>query len=420
MKKLIKKAAIGMVAFFVVAASGPVFAAVGDQGVDWSVYNGNYGKAGLPTDKFVISQIGGHNKNGIYWQSTYPTQVQSAIAQGKRAHTYIWWEDVTDYNTAKIVMDTMLAKIQTPKGSIVSLDAEFGMQSTDVTMWALKYIKNHGYTPLLYGYKSYLTDNFYLDKIAKSYGLWMAGYGWNTIKSAPDYNDFPSYDNIQIWQFTSNYVNGELDGNVDLTGITDKGYEDGNAIKPDTDTPATDDGKDANEVTPSEIQEGMTVTIKFSATNYSTGQAIPKWVKENSYKVLQKSGNKVLLDNIMSWVAASDVQALDTGGSNSTGNTQTHIVQSGETLSGIASNWGTNWQELARQNSLSNPNMIYTGQVIRFSGGQSGSTSRTYTVRSGDNLSSIAYRLGTSVQSLVSMNGISNPNLIYAGQNLNY
>ncbi|MFP7372342.1 LysM peptidoglycan-binding domain-containing protein [Lactococcus lactis] len=420
MKKLIKKAAIGMVAFFVVAASGPVFAAVGDQGVDWSVYNDTYGKSGLPTDKFVISQIGGHNKYGIYWQSTYPTQVQSSIAQGKRAHTYIWWEDVIDYSTAKTVMDTMLAKIQTPKGSIVALDAEFGMQSTDVTMWALKYIKDRGYTPLLYGYKSYLTDNFFLDKIVKSYGLWMAGYGWNTIKSAPDYSDFPSYDNIQIWQFTSNYVNGELDGNVDLTGITDKGYEGGNATKPDTDTPATDDGKDANEVTPSEIQEGMTVTIKFSATNYSTGQAIPKWVKENSYKVLQKSGNKVLLDNIMSWVAASDVQALDTGGSNSTGNTQTHIVQSGDTLSGIASNWGTNWQELARQNSLSNPNMIYTGQVIRFTRGQSGATARTYTVRSGDNLSTIAQRLGTTVQSLVSMNGISNPNLIYAGQTLNY
>lgn len=100
-------------------------------------------------------------------------------------------------------------------------------------------------------------------------------------------------------------------------------------------------------MTPSEIQKGMTVTIKFGSTNYSTGQAIPKWVKENSYKVLQKSGNKVLLDNIMNWVATSDVQALDTGGSNSTGNTQTHIVQSG-------------------------------------------ATSRSYTVRSGDNLSSIA------------------------------
>lgn len=122
----------------------------------------------------------------------------------------------------------------------------------------------------------------------------------------------------------------------------------------------------------------------------------------------------------MSWVAVSDVQALDTGGNSSTGNTQTHIVQSGDTLSGIASNWGTNWQELARQNSLSNPNMIYTGQVIHFTGGQSDATSQSYTIRSGDNLSSIASRLGTTVQSLVSLNGISNPNLIYAGQTLNH
>ncbi|MDT2595391.1 LysM domain-containing protein, partial [Lactococcus petauri] len=38
----------------------------------------------------------------------------------------------------------------------------------------------------------------------------------------------------------------------------------------------------------------------------------------------------------------------------------------------------------------------------------------------GDNLSVIAQRLGTTVQHLVSSNGIQNPNLIYAGQILNY
>ncbi|MCI2190125.1 MAG: LysM peptidoglycan-binding domain-containing protein [Lactococcus lactis] len=420
MKKVIKKAAIGMVAFFVVAASGPVFAAVGDQGVDWSVYNDTYGKSGLPTDKFVISQIGGHNKNGIYWQSTYPTQVQSSIAQGKRAHTYIWWEDVIDYSTAKTVMDTMLAKIQTPKGSIVALDAELGMQSTDVTMWALKYIKERGYTPLLYGYKDYLVRNFYLDQIVKTYGLWMAGYGWNTIKSAPDYSDFPSYDNIQIWQFTSNYVNGELDGNVDLTGITDKGYENGNATKPDTDTPAINNGKEANEVKGNDVEVGMTVKVNFGAKNYATGQTIPQWVKGKPHKIIQKNGDTVLLDGIMSWLSVHNVETIDASTSKPATTSKSYIVKQGDTLSGIASNWGTDWQELARQNSLSNPNMIYIGQVIRFTGGKSGATARSYTVRSGDNLSTIASRLGTTVRSLVSMNGISNPNLIYAGQTLKY
>ncbi|MDR2059462.1 MAG: LysM peptidoglycan-binding domain-containing protein [Lactococcus lactis] len=446
MKKLIKKAAIGMVAFFVVAASGPVFAAVGDQGVDWSKYNGDYGNFGYDHDKFAIVQIGGTYHGSFADQAPYSTQVASAIAQGKRAHTYIYFEVGNSQAVAKAALDRYLPKIQTPKNSIVALDYESGaaasiltgydssgkpiyastpweiQTNTDAILYGMRRVKAAGYTPMYYSYKPYTLAHVDYKRIIKEFpnSLWIAEYPNYEVTPAPNYSFFPSMDGISVFQFTSTYVAGGLDGNVDLTGITDKGYENGNATKPDTDTPATDDGKDANEVTPSEIQEGMTVTIRFSATNYSTGQAIPKWVKENSYKVLQKSGNKVLLDNIMSWVAASDVQALDTGGSNSTGNTQTHIVQSGDTLSAIASNWGTNWQELARQNSLSNPNMIYIGQVIRFTGSQSGATARTYTVRSGDNLSSIASRLGTTVQSLVSMNVISNPNLIYTGQTLNY
>ena len=67
-------------------------AAVGDQGVDWSVYQGTNGIFGYGHDKFAIIQIGGINAYGMYGQSTYETQVASAIAQGKRAHTYIWYE----------------------------------------------------------------------------------------------------------------------------------------------------------------------------------------------------------------------------------------------------------------------------------------------------------------------------------------
>ena len=348
MKKIIKATTIAILALTSFGATSQAFAAVGDQGVDWSVYNGLYGKGGLPNDKFVISQIGGHNKYGIYWQHTYPTQVQSAIAQGKRAHTYIWWENVTDYKTAQYVMDTMLAKVQTPKGSIVALDAESGSQSTDVTMWALNYIKQRGFTPLLYGYKSYLVGSFDLPRIVKSYGLWMAGYGWNQIKSVPNYNDFPSYDNIKIWQFTSNYVNGNLDGNIDLTGITDNGY----------------DGK---------------VPDPAPTPNPTP---VPTPTPSPSKK--------------------------------------THIVQYGDTLSSIAYSWGTSWQELARQNALSNPNLIYAGQAISYSGSSNAATGGAYTVQYGDNLSVIAQHLGTTVQHLVSSNGIQNPNLIYAGQNLNY
>lgn len=376
MKKVIKKAAIAMVAFFVVAASGPVFAAVGDQGVDWSVYNDTYGKPGLSTDKFAISQIGGHNKKGIYWQSTYPTQVQSTLSQGKRAHTYIWWEDVTDYSTAKYVLDTMLSKVTTPKGSIVALDAETGVQSTDVTMWALKYIEDHGYTPLLYGYKSYLVQSFFLDTIVQSYGLWMAGYGWNTIKSTPDYSDFPSYDNIQIWQFTSNYVNGELDGNVDLSGVTDNGY--GGQVSPNNTLPF--EGRSLEQLA-SNVQAGKFgkgEQIKKALGDYYIG--VNAIVNERQKKVTANESHGTLANQVQKGIYGVSPDRPRLLG------TYTNEVQD-------------------RVNADA-----YKGMQV----------ARTYTVPSGDNLSSIAIKLGTTVQSLVSMNGISNPNLIYAGQTLNY
>ncbi|HAP5201486.1 TPA: LysM peptidoglycan-binding domain-containing protein, partial [Enterococcus faecalis] len=46
--------------------------------------------------------------------------------------------------------------------------------------------------------------------------------------------------------------------------------------------------------------------------------------------------------------------------------------------------------------------------------------SNAYTVQYGDNLSSIAAKLDTTYQALAALNGLSNPNLIYPGQNLKY
>ena len=420
MKKLIKKAAIGMVAFFVVAASGPVFAAVGDQGVDWAVYQGNQGQFGYAHDKFSISQIGGYNGSGIYWQSTYASQVQSSIAQGKRAHTYIWYQSVTNTTLAKNILDTMLAQVQTPKGSIVALDVEDGVANTDVILWSLQYIKDRGYTPLLYGYKSFLANNLDLNRISSKFGLWMAQYPDYNVTPVPNYNYFPSWDNIQIFQFTSTYIAGGLDGNIDLSGVTDNGYKNGNPSKPNTETPAIDAGKEADRVKGNAKEVGMTVKVNFSSQNYATGEAIPDWVKGTSYQIIEKSGDKVLLDGIMSWLSVFDVETLDAKTSESTVSNKIHIVQYGENLSSIALKYGTTWQDLARINSLSNPNIIYQGQTLNVLGGHAVATSGYCVVEYGDTLSGIAAQFGTTVERLVSANGISNPNMIYAGQVLKF
>ena len=46
------------------------------------------------------------------------------------------------------------------------------------------------------------------------------------------------------------------------------------------------------------------------------------------------------------------------------GAARTYAVQSGDTLSGIAAKYGTSWQALAAKNGLANPNLIYPGQVL--------------------------------------------------------
>ena len=51
-------------------------------------------------------------------------------------------------------------------------------------------------------------------------------------------------------------------------------------------------------------------------------------------------------------------------------------VQSGNTLSGIAAEYGTTYQTLAADNDIANPNLIYVGQTIRIpTGGSSGTQS---------------------------------------------
>ena len=420
MKKKILAGAL--VALFLLPIN--VFAAKGDQGVDWAIYQGDQVRFGYAHDKFAIAQIGGYNANGIYEQSTYKTQVASAIAQGKRAHTYIWYDTYGNMDIAKHTMDYFLPKIQTPKGSIVALDFEHGASSdrnanTETILYGMRRIKQAGYTPMYYSYQPFTLQYVDYQRIIKEFpnSLWIAGYPSYNVTPEPLYNYFPSMDGVAIWQFTSTYIAGGLDGNVDLTGITDNGYT--GSDKPETDTPAINAGEETSEKPKSEIKTGDTVKVNFSANQWATGETIPQWVKGESYKVQQVDGNKILLANILSWIDKSNVELLpDSTTVAEQPSTTTHIVQYGETLSSIATQYGTTYQALASLNGLSNPNMIYAGQVLKVN--EKVSTTRTYTVRSGDNLSSIASRLGTTYQALAQRNGLSNPNLIYPGQTLSY
>lgn len=95
----------------------------------------------------------------------------------------------------------------------------------------------------------------------------------------------------------------------------------------------------------------------------------------------------------------------------------TYIVQAGDTLSGIASMYGTTYQHLAEINGIANPNLIHVGQEIHIDGTAptSNTSEEYYTIQSGDTLSGIAVNFGTTWQWLAEINGIDTPDLIHPG-----
>lgn len=99
----------------------------------------------------------------------------------------------------------------------------------------------------------------------------------------------------------------------------------------------------------------------------------------------------------------------------SVGDSSRYPVQRGDTLSGIAAMHGVSLAALRAANpQIANPNLIFPGQTVSI---PSGAAARgTYTVHAGETLSGIAAQFGLDWHTLALDNGLVNPNLIRPGQ----
>ncbi|MCT2160229.1 LysM peptidoglycan-binding domain-containing protein [Granulicatella adiacens] len=108
----------------------------------------------------------------------------------------------------------------------------------------------------------------------------------------------------------------------------------------------------------------------------------------------------------------------------------TYTVKGGDTLYGISRKFGMSLSQLISSNGISTSSIIRPGQTLRVVGGEASSTvvrtststartsSGNYVVQAGDTLYSIARRSGMSLNSLLTLNGLSQSSIIYPGQSL--
>lgn len=98
-----------------------------------------------------------------------------------------------------------------------------------------------------------------------------------------------------------------------------------------------------------------------------------------------------------------------------------HVVQAGETLSGIAARYGTTVQALVTENKLANPNLIVAGQRLRLPEPGAVTTADNnivHVVGPGEILSVIAAHYGVTAMSIALANDLRNPNVLWVGQKL--
>lgn len=98
--------------------------------------------------------------------------------------------------------------------------------------------------------------------------------------------------------------------------------------------------------------------------------------------------------------------------------TLTVYVRAGDTLWAIAREYGTTVEAIARENRIADPNRIFAGERLRITLPARGNGEEIYTVRRGDTPISIAGKFGVTLSALEDGNGLERGETIYAGDKL--
>ena len=334
----------------------------------------------------VVKLTEGSEDGSAYVNPRAAAQIRNSLAVGLR---------VSCYHFARYTSD---ADAQNEARFFVKIAKQYGMTSdtrmiddaevhsvadyNSATAAFLNEVKALGYTSVgLYSMKSFFTGG-----ILNSHGfgdakIWEAGYGITDL----------GIDNAAAWQWTDNGLGMNVDGAFTI-GASNSG------TVPEVSIPAPQPVEHVGHPATGTYTVQPGDTLSAIANKYGT-----------TYQILAAING--IGDPNQIWPG----QVLKVTGAAS--QESTYYVQAGDTLSAIATKFGTTVSNLVSINHISNPNVIYVGQKI-YVGEATQGQSNAYTVQSGDTLSGIAAKLGTTWQALAQKNSIADPNVIYVGQTL--
>ena len=188
---------------------------------------------------------------------------------------------------------------------------------------------------------------------------WGAGYGTNNGQKQDNYK--PGFGE-DIWQYSSKGSVPGVSGNVDVNVC----YRDFPAEIGGGSTPAP-----APQPTPTpttKYKEGDHVVFStcYERSTDPISKAIPASKMARNHGVITGiypgTHNPYLLDKNLCFVNDGDIRGFYNGGSSGA---QYYTVKAGDCLSVIAQKYGTTVSQLQSWNGISNPDLIYAGQKIR-------------------------------------------------------
>lgn len=225
-------------------------------------------------------------------------------------------------------------------------------------------------------------------------------WGWNFAQFplwVADYDAEEPYVTSNIWQSYAGFQysdRGEIPGiygNVDLDRFTSSVFLNG-----------------ANEATPTKTPDAIRYTVKRGDTLWGIAKKFGVTVSA------VVNANNIRNPNL---IYVGEVFIIPHMTSAESSRYTLYAVRRGDTLWGISRKFGTSINNIVALNGIKNPNLIYAGEVFKIPSARS-EQAVIYTVKRGDTLWGISRKFGTTVENLVKLNSVKNPNLIYVGEKL--